>query len=204
MDDMVEIFFPVVTAKSLRAPRAIAHAVEPLFLIETHMSFEERQKLFELAMKMADGFTAVELGSYLGASTTFIACAAFFKNGHVDAIDTWMNDAMGDEERRDTFDDFTANTYSYRHYITPIRKSTFEAVDDVANCDLLFIDGDHAYDSCKRDLELYLPKLKDGGVLAMHDFAQESVRQAFSEVVDKQRIKDDNQVHQLYSCQLVR
>lgn len=36
--------------------------------------------------------------------------------------------------------------------------------------DIVFIDGDHRYESVKRDIELYWPKVKAGGVLCGDDF----------------------------------
>jgi cephalosporin hydroxylase len=35
--------------------------------------------------------------------------------------------------------------------------------------DLLFIDGDHAYEGVKRDFELYSPLVRDGGLIGFHD-----------------------------------
>lgn len=35
--------------------------------------------------------------------------------------------------------------------------------------DLLFIDGDHSYDSVRRDYELYAPLVRGGGLVAFHD-----------------------------------
>jgi predicted O-methyltransferase YrrM len=35
--------------------------------------------------------------------------------------------------------------------------------------DLLFIDGDHAYESVRRDYELYAPLVRTGGLIAFHD-----------------------------------
>jgi predicted O-methyltransferase YrrM len=35
--------------------------------------------------------------------------------------------------------------------------------------DLLFIDGDHTYDSVSRDYELYAPLVREGGIVAFHD-----------------------------------
>jgi len=35
--------------------------------------------------------------------------------------------------------------------------------------DLLFIDGDHAYESVRRDYELYAPLVRAGGTIAFHD-----------------------------------
>lgn len=36
---------------------------------------------------------------------------------------------------------------------------------------LIFIDGNHSYESVKRDFTLYSPKLADGGLLLIHDIA---------------------------------
>lgn len=38
--------------------------------------------------------------------------------------------------------------------------------------DLLFIDGDHAYESVKRDFELYTPLVRPGGIVALHDIVE--------------------------------
>lgn len=35
--------------------------------------------------------------------------------------------------------------------------------------DFVFIDGDHTYDAVSQDFELYLPKVKNGGLVFMHD-----------------------------------
>ena len=36
---------------------------------------------------------------------------------------------------------------------------------------LLIVDGDHRYESCKRDLEFYVPKVRDGGFVFVDDYA---------------------------------
>ncbi len=35
--------------------------------------------------------------------------------------------------------------------------------------DAVFIDGNHSYEYVKKDLENYYPKVKDGGIIALHD-----------------------------------
>lgn len=35
--------------------------------------------------------------------------------------------------------------------------------------DILFIDGDHGYDGVKKDFEMYVPLVKDRGLILMHD-----------------------------------
>jgi predicted O-methyltransferase YrrM len=48
---------------------------------------------------------------------------------------------------------------------------------------MLFIDGDHSYEAVSADLRDWLPSLKPGGVLAMHDIDQAPVRRAFDDLV---------------------
>ncbi len=36
--------------------------------------------------------------------------------------------------------------------------------------DFIYVDGDHSYEGCKADLDMYYPKLKKGGVMSGHDF----------------------------------
>lgn len=42
-------------------------------------------------------------------------------------------------------------------------------VDD-DSLSLLYIDGDHSYEGVLRDLKAWLPKVKTGGVVALHDY----------------------------------
>ena len=44
-------------------------------------------------------------------------------------------------------------------------------VHDVINgeFDAVFIDGNHSYEYVKKDLENYMPKVKEGGIIALHD-----------------------------------
>lgn len=52
------------------------------------------------------------------------------------------------------------------------RKDSVEATADIpdGSLDFVFIDGDHSYNGCSRDIEAYLPKLKSGGLLSGHDY----------------------------------
>jgi predicted O-methyltransferase YrrM len=36
--------------------------------------------------------------------------------------------------------------------------------------DLVFIDGDHSYEGCKGDIQAWLPRIKPGGFLVLHDY----------------------------------
>ena len=54
---------------------------------------------------------------------------------------------------------------------------------------MLFIDGDHSYEGCKRDIDAWFPHMKKDGVLLFHDCDESSpgVVQAVAEFADTHR-----------------
>ncbi|MDO8609637.1 MAG: class I SAM-dependent methyltransferase [bacterium] len=76
--------------------------------------------------------------------------------------------------------------------ITFIRKKSENAVNQVPNnLDFVYIDGNHEYEFVKRDIELYYPKLKHGGILGGDNFESvfPSVARAVLEFTDKYNLK---------------
>ena len=55
--------------------------------------------------------------------------------------------------------------------------------------DYVYIDGEHLYDYVKRDIELWYPKVKKGGMLAGHDFEMKEVMHAVAEFRDINNMK---------------
>jgi uncharacterized Rossmann fold enzyme len=53
-----------------------------------------------------------------------------------------------------------------------IRKSSLEASSHFADqsLDFVFLDADHSYESVKKDIEAWLPKIKSGGWISGHDY----------------------------------
>ncbi len=196
MNENIAISIPIVTMGEMTVPRWMTPFAKQLFGIPTHMTAQERLALFQSALNLATGFTAVEIGSYLGASTAFMAYAALHKNGIVHAVDTWGNQSMGGEGERDTLGEFHANTEPFAHYIITHRGPSVEVArrEGPIACDLLFIDGDHHLDAVLADLRGWMPSLKPGGVLAMHDFDQPDVKAAFETVVGSARVGPEAQV----------
>ena len=60
-----------------------------------------------------------------------------------------------------------------RSYITDIKKCSWEAADLFENesIDFCFIDADHTYDSVRKDIISWLPKIKKNGILSGHDYS---------------------------------
>jgi len=152
--------------------------------IPTHLTEREKMLLYGLSRSLVANATIVEIGSYLGASSCFLAAAAKETGAHLYCVDTWQNDAMS-EGSRDTFDEFLENTRSLKGWITPLRGRSTEVASIFSKpIDLLFIDGDHSYEAVRSDLDVWLPKVKDGGVVVFHDYGWAAgVRQAVWELV---------------------
>lgn len=57
---------------------------------------------------------------------------------------------------------------------------------DNGSISVLFIDGDHSYEGCKRDINAWYPHMKKGGVMLFHDCDETSpgVIQAVAEFVN--------------------
>lgn len=50
---------------------------------------------------------------------------------------------------------------------------------------LLFIDGDHSYEGCKSDIELFGPLLREGGILSGHDYNSQPRHSGVRQIVDE-------------------
>ena len=116
----------------------------------------------------------VELGTDRGESY-FTFCQAALENEagtQCFAIDHWRGDAHAGSYDETTFEDVTAhNRAYYSHFSTLLRSNFDEASDRFAppSIDLLHIDGHHTEEAVRHDLEIWLPKLRPGGILLMHD-----------------------------------
>lgn len=68
--------------------------------------------------------------------------------------------------------------------------------------DFVFIDGDHLYKSVKKDIQLWLPKIKNGGWLCGHDIKREQVQKAVFELLPKEKIQKDK--NNTWFCQVFK
>ena len=60
--------------------------------------------------------------------------------------------------------------YKLQDYIKPIVMTSVDASLSVPdNLDLIFIDGSHTFESARNDYLHWKPKLRPGGILAIHD-----------------------------------
>ena len=151
--------------------------------IPTYTTSNELFALYELAGTLEKNSFALEIGSYIGASSLMIA-KGLNNSSRLFCVDTWQNDAMT-EGNWDSYQVFQENTRSVSTKISALRMTSELAAEVCLNqLDFLFIDGDHSYEGVKMDFDIWFPKLKSGGVIAMHDIEwAEGVKRVVAEDV---------------------
>jgi predicted O-methyltransferase YrrM len=129
----------------------------------------------------ADG-PIIEIGSWQGRSTAALALGSIAGRGQtVYSIDPFIGPQEG--ARKTSLENIPDTTkcspqilrsnlvnVGVNGQVEIIPKYSHEALEDVpGQCSLLFVDGAHDYESVCKDLDLYLPRLKLGGFVVLHD-----------------------------------
>lgn len=162
------------------------------------------QAVYELVVKESpDNSHFVEIGAYYGQSTSYMAVEIINSNKNIkfDVIDTWAGDTSSEYENGQwgyelvidgdkVFDGFKENLKRVENYYNPIRMKSVDAASlyDNQSLDFVFIDGSHDYEFVKKDIEVWLPKIKSGGFLGGHDYYEKDhpeVIQAVTEAFGK-------------------
>ena len=139
--------------------------------IPGYMSDLEISLLQEEAGRVIPDGVIVEIGSYYGKSTVAMSMAAK-PDVIIYAVDTWNNDAMGNEGQKDTYEDFLKNIAECKN-IEPVRGKSAD-VSEGWNIpiNLLFIDGDHSENGAFGDLMAWAKHVVPHGTILMHDYTE--------------------------------
>ncbi|MFN2467562.1 MAG: class I SAM-dependent methyltransferase [Gaiellaceae bacterium] len=125
---------------------------------------EEGEALYDLASRCTGRGVIVEIGSWKGKSTTCLGLGSRAGgNVRIYAVDPHADYRFGE---------FKANIEraGIADLVTPIPSLSQAAAPDFHEpVELLFVDGSHEYDDVKADFDQWVPKLVEGGVLAVHD-----------------------------------
>jgi MMP 1-O-methyltransferase len=167
--------------------------------IEGFLHEAEGYALMTLAARGPGNGAIVELGSFMGRSTCWLAHgtkSAFREK--VTAVDHFKGSPEHQpgevfecatlKEEGSTYPRFRANVEAagLADYVEPIVASSEEAAASWHGpIRLLFIDGDHSYEATKRDFEVWSPFVVPGGIVAFHDVGNApGVTQFYRELVD--------------------
>lgn len=150
------------------------------------MPADEGAALAAAALAAPPDGALLEVGSYLGKSTLYLAAAARARGGQVVTVDhhrgseehqpgwEYHDPALVDPEvgRIDTLPGFRrtiAGAGAEDVVVAVVARSETLAALWGRPLALLFLDGSHTDESARRDLDCWAPHLAAGGVLAIHD-----------------------------------
>jgi predicted O-methyltransferase YrrM len=125
----------------------------------------EANKLQEIAKDKV----VLEIGAFKGKSTCCFAEVA----KHVYSIDpfTYSDDALIDTKEITTLNDFLLNIEEFKDKVTYFQDYSYNVLKKKKIlADVYFIDGDHSYESVKRDIQLIRKYLKSNDIVAFHDY----------------------------------
>jgi predicted O-methyltransferase YrrM len=140
--------------------------------VEGWLSDAQGRALFDAAATATGAGVIVEIGSWKGRSTTWLASGARLAGQRVYAIDPHRGSR--EDPAVDTLEEFLGNLArnGLADVVEPMIMTSEEAAARIAGpIELLFIDGDHSYEAVRRDAELWLPRMMDGGTVMFHDVA---------------------------------
>jgi predicted O-methyltransferase YrrM len=181
--------------------RMFVHPPADRFGVPGYLHPLEGRFLHWLAGRVPAGGTALEVGSFKGKSAGFIA-SGLRPGARLVCVDTWNNDAMPYDQREDVKGIFDANTRPYADRVSTLRGSSVEVAKTFrGSLDLLFIDGDHSYEGARDDIVSWLPFVRPGGWVALHDAREPPVVQATREFFPPSARRGDVWVWSIFAAQ---
>ena len=153
-------------------------------------------ELLWLATKASQSRLIVEFGSYHGRSTRAMA-DNLPMGGVIWAVDPWNGFYPGacNEDMTEI------NTYCYPNFCANLKDHI--AADRVVpyrgfshrfrlpfQVDMVFIDGDHRYETVCKDIDKAIELVRNGGTIAGHDYQWEGVNKAVHEKLTKIEVTD--------------
>lgn len=140
----------------------------------------------------------VELGTWKGHSISYLGKKLLeqsydFKLYGVDLFDdSYIHTKEGNShlasQMKYIYDVYNQNLIDagVREVIKDIKGNTWEVASQFEDnsVDFVFIDADHNYESVKKDILSWLPKMKKGGIMSGHDYFNNTcgVKQAVDEI----------------------
>lgn len=147
-----------------------------------------------------NGFT-LEIGCFLGRSITSVADIIKEKNLKVFLVDKFNLHHWGYWKDATIYSHYDEVYEVLRHFNIHKNVCAFSHSSHVADVffknnkfDLIFIDTDHTYECLSKEIELYRPKLRNGGIFCGHDFNPNfpGVIKAVKEAYGENYINDGN------------
>lgn len=148
--------------------RSLAHTIAVLAGKEPPHTQTTAEEQAELVRHLPGAKIIVEIGVYEGATTALFAARA-----DPDAV-LYGIDPMFPGRLGICWGEVVAKHVNRRARLTGrvrlIKRFSHEAVDLIPGpVDFIFIDGDHSLEGIRRDWETWSPRIRPGGIVALHD-----------------------------------
>ena len=162
--------------------------------------FNMENQYLELLENTPEGGIFVELGAYKGKSTSFIVTEMINRNRDIQfyTVDTFQGDSGSTDSKEieaykqvDTskmLDEFTENTKHLHEKLNVLINNSdlCAKMFEDNSVDTIFIDAGHSYEAVIKDIAAWLPKMKDGSIMAGHDYnSWAGVKEAVDGAFDK-------------------
>lgn len=149
----------------------MAHTAESLQLAFKYLFPAEVPFLKKLAKSLPDNPTVINIGA--GAGTSGLAFMESRDDLRLITIDIQLDDSpfgcLAAEEMvlrsAGLWNERVTHEQGDSYTIGLDRFSGFNPL-----VDMVFVDGDHTYEGCKNDIIAWLPNIKRGGIIAIHDY----------------------------------
>ena len=157
----------------------------------------------EAVEKAKDGSVLVEIGSWKGKSSAYMA--EIIKESGKDitfyCVDTWagseehVNDP--DIKNGTLYEVFLNNMKPLEGFYKPMRLDSLKAAKTFKNksLDFVFIDAAHDYENVINDINAWKPKVIKGGILSGHDIDHPPLRKAVQELLPGYKVNHASWVY---------
>ena len=113
----------------------------------------------------------------------------------------WDNSLFSEKWKNTNFDavyrTFNNKIKNYSDKVNVLRMKSSKASKLIMDesVDMVFIDGNHSYEYVKEDIELWLWKIRKGGILSGHDYHEKyGVKQAVDEMIENVKILERSKI----------
>ena len=130
--------------------------------------------------KFPSGSHFIEVGVWKGMSASYMAVEIINSGKKIkfDCVDNWefienlQSDISQESFSENIYDTFLKNINPVQHIITPIKELSWDGAKHYEDnsLDFVFIDAAHDYESVKKDINAWFPKIKKGGIISGHDY----------------------------------
>lgn len=154
--------------------------------------------LYKEMVQRFDNAHFVEVGCWKGRSVCYLAVEIINanKNIKVDCVDIFEysnnQSDIGADKYENIYAQLLDNIKPVRHIVNPIKGESYivSKFYPFKSLDFIFIDAAHDYDNVLKDIMSWFGRLKNGGIIAGHDYeSSDGVRSAVNDFFGENNIQ---------------